>query len=63
MKDRKPFIDPRHFEFGPWQQELIWVQRNSLGIIVGYSERLPMTDNFVPTMPIRKKNSPSQGES
>lgn len=34
----------------PWKQEVIWVQRNSDDVIIGMSEKLPDTNNFVPSM-------------
>lgn len=35
----------------PWCQELLWVQRNAHGVIVGSSEKLPDTKYFIPSIP------------
>jgi hypothetical protein len=44
-----PLIDKRALKTGPWHEEMIWIQRNELGHIVGISEKLPATNHFVPT--------------
>lgn len=55
-----PLVNPKAMINGPWQQEMIWVQRNGLGHIVGYSEKLPPTDNFVPMGPRLAKKKAHQ---
>lgn len=39
----------------PWAQELMWVQRNEQGVIIGTSELPPKTDDFVPYLPLTTK--------
>lgn len=58
----KPFIDPRVFETEPWRQELIWVQRNKLGIIVGMQEKPPESADVVPSMAMRTRKVAGQGD-
>lgn len=58
----KPFIDPRVFETESWRQELIWVQRNKLGIIVGMQEKPPESADVVPSMAMRTRKVAGQGD-
>lgn len=52
----------------PWKQEVIWVQRNSEDVIIGMSEKVPTTENFVPNMhagdiTMRGNNQAGKGET
>jgi len=46
-----PLIDQRHFQKEPWKRELMWVQRNALGIIVGIEEKMPESENISLDLP------------
>lgn len=39
----------------PWVQELLWVQRNEQGVVIGISEKPPKTGDFIPTVPAKEK--------
>lgn len=43
----------------PWQEELLWVQRNELGVIVGVREHPPQTGEMIPTAPRETKTTPT----
>lgn len=42
-------------KLGLWVQELMWVRRNEHGVVIEFSEKLPDTNDFIPTFPRKRK--------
>ncbi|MFC5528440.1 hypothetical protein [Cohnella yongneupensis] len=57
-----PLIDQRVFNKQPWRRELVWVQRNELGVIVGIEERQPASADIDLTLPsiLEKGDQPNE---